>query len=144
MEWDKNGQPLLTAWTVNGSMPLGIELGPCTMTDSFGGVSQLDSTLNVPVTPYPFYFSRFSSPAGLQRLRAERDRQGAAQAASGSNVLKNSTNTCSILARLSTSDAAISKGITPTTHRYSRPTSGTRREDMALTNQPCRMKTEFG
>ena len=44
LEWDTGGKPLLTAWTVDGEARLGIDLGGCKVTDSFGGLAPLPNT----------------------------------------------------------------------------------------------------
>ena len=75
------GKPLLTAWTVDGAARLGIDLGGCTVTDSFGGVASLQSTAEVQVTPYPQYFREFASLEPLKKLRAEYERHEAARIA---------------------------------------------------------------
>jgi hypothetical protein len=81
MEWDAGGEPLLTAWTVNGTAPMGFDLGACTITDSFGGVTRCESTQDVEITMYPRYFREFSTLAPLRQLRAEFERREAAKAA---------------------------------------------------------------
>jgi hypothetical protein len=81
LEWDAGGKPLLTAWTVDGTTRLGIDLGACTATDSFGGVTSPTSTADVQLTPYPIYLRDFANPKTLQPLRAEGDRREAARAA---------------------------------------------------------------
>lgn len=81
MEWDAAGKPLLTAWTVDGTARLGIDLGGCTATDSFGGVATLPSTAELQVTPYPQYFRDFASREPLTKLHTEYERQQAARIA---------------------------------------------------------------
>ncbi len=79
MEWDAGGEPLLTAWTVNGMAPMGFDLGACTITDSFGGVTHCESTQDVEITAYPLYIREFATLAPLQQLRAEFERKEAAK-----------------------------------------------------------------
>jgi len=81
LEWDARGKPLLTAWTVDGEASLGIDLGGCTVTDSFGGVSTVARTAEPQVTPYPQYFRDFAGSEPLDRLHAEYDRQEVARVA---------------------------------------------------------------
>lgn len=81
MEWDAGGQPLLTAWTVDGTTRLGIELGGCTAMDSFGRVTPLSSTAGLPITTYPQYLREFAGAEPLERLRAEHQRQEAVRLA---------------------------------------------------------------
>jgi hypothetical protein len=57
LEWRRRGEPLLTVWTVNGETELGMELGPCRVTDAFGGITDLDATRRLRITPYPQYIS---------------------------------------------------------------------------------------
>ena len=80
-EWDAGGKPLLTAWTVDGTARLEIDLGGCTVTDSFGGVTSPDSTGELQITPYPQYFRDFASMEPLGKLRTEYERQEAARIA---------------------------------------------------------------
>jgi hypothetical protein len=61
MEWKRQDAPLLTAWTVDGEADLGMELGACCVTDAFGGVSALDSTRQLIITPYPQYISNLGT-----------------------------------------------------------------------------------
>ncbi len=79
LEWNVGDRPLLTAWTVDGAAHLGIDLGGCTVTDSFGGVASLQGTAEVQVTPYPQYFREFASLEPLKKLRAEYERHEAAR-----------------------------------------------------------------
>ena len=81
MEWNAGGKPLLTAWTVDGTARLGIDLGACTVTDSFGGVASPQGTADIRITPYPLYLRDFATMKPLQKLRAEFDRREAARAA---------------------------------------------------------------
>ena len=80
MEWNQDGKPLLTAWTVDGSTRLGIDLGECTVTDSFSAVTRVKSTDDVQITPFPGYFKDFSNPTSLQKLRNEASRRDATKA----------------------------------------------------------------
>jgi hypothetical protein len=80
LEWEAQGKPLLTAWIVDGTARMGLDLGGCTMTDSFGGVASLESTQDVKITPYPVYIRDFSTPEPLERLHAELERTEAARA----------------------------------------------------------------
>ncbi len=80
LEWDIAGQPIVTAWTVNGTGTLGLDLGKCIVTDAFGGESSLDSTNELSLSPYPRYISGLNVDSGLGDLRAEHQRQEAAKA----------------------------------------------------------------
>jgi hypothetical protein len=75
MEWDAGAKPLLTAWTVDGTAALGIELGGCAVTDSFGGITTPEKTSSLQVTPYPQYLRDFASSEPLAKLHAEYDKQ---------------------------------------------------------------------
>lgn len=61
--WQRQGAPLLTAWTVEEEVELGMELGPCRITDAFGGVTDVDSTRRLKLTPFPQYIDSFSESA---------------------------------------------------------------------------------
>ncbi len=80
MQWNCDGQPLLTAWTVDGAARMQADLGPCNVSDSFGAVSRLESTKDLEITPYPLYIRDFSHDETLKILGAEQDRRDAAQA----------------------------------------------------------------
>jgi len=80
LEWEADGKPLLTAWTVDGTTRLGIDLGACTVTDSFGGVQATEGTADLQITPYPLYLRDFATLEPLQRLRAEFERREAEKA----------------------------------------------------------------
>jgi len=81
LEWDAGGEPLLTAWTVEGTARLGIDLGGCRVTDAFGGVTSPDSTADLSITPFPQYIRDFVSSEPLARLHAEYQRHEAARTA---------------------------------------------------------------
>lgn len=81
LEWDAGGKPLLTVWTVDGTESLGIALGGCTVTDSFGGVTTPQNTSDLRITPYPQYLRDFTSSEPLAKLHAEYERQESARAA---------------------------------------------------------------
>ena len=81
MEWNAGGKPLLTVWTVDGTARLGLNLGACAVTDSFGGSGSADGTADIRVTPYPLYLRGFRTPGPLRELRAEFKRRETARAA---------------------------------------------------------------
>ena len=81
MEWDAGGKPLLTVWTVNGTARMELDLGACTMTDSFGGVTLPKSTDDVEITTYPLFIRNFSTLGPLKKLHVEFERSEAAKAA---------------------------------------------------------------
>lgn len=69
--WQRGGSPLLTAWTSEGSAPLGTALGTATITDAFG-----HATPSTPVGAdyvlgeFPVYLSGFADAAPLAAWRA--------------------------------------------------------------------------
>jgi hypothetical protein len=81
LEWDAGGEPLLTAWTVDETVRLGIELGPCRLTDAFGGEVSAKKTADLQIGPYPVYLRDFATLEPLRQLRAEFERQQAAKSA---------------------------------------------------------------
>ena len=81
MEWDAGGEPLLTAWTVDGTARMGLDLGACTIVDSFGGITKPQSTNNVQITAYPLYLRNFATLEPLKKLREQFERREAAKAA---------------------------------------------------------------
>ena len=80
MEWDAGGEPLLTAWTVDGTAAMGLDLGAVTVIDSFGGIRKPRSTADVRITAYPVYLRNFARSEPLQKLRDELKRRDAAKA----------------------------------------------------------------
>jgi hypothetical protein len=72
--WRRDGRPLLMAYCVTGEGTLGIELGAATVTDAFGGVTQVTSTKNLPLNEYPVYISEITDESELQSL-TEKARQ---------------------------------------------------------------------
>jgi hypothetical protein len=73
LQWNDGGNPLLTAWTVEGSARLGLELGRCTITDAFGARLRVKQTRDVTVTPFPLYIRGMEASAGWQALLKAHD-----------------------------------------------------------------------
>ena len=143
LEWDTGGKPLLTAWTLDGKARLGIDLGGCKVTDSFGGLRPLPSTAEVEITPYPQYFRDFSSTEALEKLRAEHQRQEAARIARLEKIASLRKYLFDF-GSLEHVGAATWKGIGRITFRCSILRHGMRNEAMDSTNRRCRMTTSRG
>jgi len=71
LKWDDGGKPLLTAWAVEDTARLGIDLGPCEVTDAFGARSVVKHTADLALTPFPLYIRKMdASPAWKSLLKA--------------------------------------------------------------------------
>lgn len=77
--WKRPGGDVLTAWAPGDSGVLGIDLGRCLVTSSFGAERELEVTRDFPLGMFPVYFSRIGNPAGLDALSAEAGRTEAAR-----------------------------------------------------------------
>ncbi|MGB2823175.1 MAG: hypothetical protein WBF17_19480 [Phycisphaerae bacterium] len=80
LKWNEAGKDLLTAWTVNGRAPLGLDFGPCEITDAFGARRNAASTAELGLTPFPVYIRKMSGSDAWRTLLAayesqRRDRQ---------------------------------------------------------------------
>jgi len=75
LKWNEGGKPLLTAWTVDGNAQLGLNLGPCKITDAFGAKFEPENTSQLEITPYPIYIRNMDAGAGWQKLLAAYDVQ---------------------------------------------------------------------
>lgn len=75
LKWNEGDKPLLTAWTVAGNARLGLNLGPCKITDAFGGTFEPDNTAGLEITPLPIYIRNMDAGAGWQTLLADYDVQ---------------------------------------------------------------------
>ena len=75
LKWNEGGKPLLTAWTVEGNARLGLNLGPCKITDAFGGTFDAENTAGLEVTPWPIYIRNMDAGTGWQKLLADYDVQ---------------------------------------------------------------------
>ena len=75
LKWNEGGKPLLTAWTVDGNARLGLNLGPCKITDAFGGAFEPENTSQLEITPLPIYIRNMDAGAGWQTLLADYDVQ---------------------------------------------------------------------
>jgi len=68
LNWNVGGEPLLTAWTVDGNARLGMDLGPCEITDAFGARLEPENTAELELTPFPVYLRNMSTSAGWRKL----------------------------------------------------------------------------
>jgi len=80
LKWNEGGKDLLTAWTVDGRAPLGLDLGPCEITDAFGARRKATGTAELEVTPFPVYLRNLSGSDAWRGLLSayesqQRDRQ---------------------------------------------------------------------
>ena len=62
------GTPLLTAWAVDGTVPLGLEFGRCEITDAFGARIEPGRTSDLTVTPFPLYVRGMDGSAAWKKL----------------------------------------------------------------------------
>ncbi|MCC5845641.1 MAG: hypothetical protein JJU05_15435 [Verrucomicrobia bacterium] len=77
--WQRNGKPLLTAWTVTGTAEL--DFGAGEVTDSFSAKTTVAAGERVTLTPFPRYVALETLPAEWQRrAEAAQAREAARQA----------------------------------------------------------------
>lgn len=77
--WDRNGQPLLTAWTVEGTGTLPPCLGR--LVDAFGAETMLKEKTSVPLSIFPVYLGELVLDADWQaRVAAARKQEQARRA----------------------------------------------------------------
>lgn len=77
--WERNGQPLLTAWTVSDTAE--VNVGAATVTDSFGATHTVPTGETVPLTTFPRYIvPETLLPAWQEAKVAAQDREQAHQA----------------------------------------------------------------
>lgn len=80
--WRRDGKTMLMAYTVTGQGKLDLDLGAARVTDAFGGVREVDSTHDLPLSEFPCYLSDLtneSAVAPLEEQAAKLDRQRARQ-----------------------------------------------------------------
>ena len=78
LKWNDGGKDLLTAWTVDGRSPLGLDFGRCEVTDAFGARRQAAGTAKLEITPFPLYIRGLSGSKAWAGLLKARDAQQAA------------------------------------------------------------------
>jgi hypothetical protein len=69
--WKKGADSVVTVWTPEGTIPLGLDLGKCQITDSFGAVKEMDVTKTFEVGIFPVYLTKIGTPAPLDVLERE-------------------------------------------------------------------------
>ncbi|MBN2138594.1 MAG: hypothetical protein JW720_12375 [Sedimentisphaerales bacterium] len=74
LKWDDGGKPLLTVWTVEGRAKLGLELGPCNVTDAFGAKFDVENAADLEITPFPLYIRKMDANPGWRKLLDDYDR----------------------------------------------------------------------
>ena len=79
--WQDCERRLITAWTTGASAPLGLEVGPATVTNAFGGIASVATTATVPIGYFPTYLSVHRSPQldHLAEVARARDAKRTAQ-----------------------------------------------------------------
>ncbi len=73
--WERNGEPVLTAWTITGTAKLNLELGPAIVTDAFGYQKKVNSTRELTLDEYPKYISGFKATSNFKQLCAHAEKQ---------------------------------------------------------------------
>lgn len=63
-----DGTAVLTAWAVDGPATLGVDLGKCVVTDSFGARREVELGKGTPVTMFPIYMTDVAGGSGVKRL----------------------------------------------------------------------------
>lgn len=69
--WNRRGEKVFTTWTYEGTERLGVDLGRCTVTDAFGGVSEMHVGKDFEVGIFPVYITRVANTAALSALEAQ-------------------------------------------------------------------------
>lgn len=64
--WTKGNETLLSAWAVQGTGVLDLDLGRCMVTDAFGHRSEVLAARKLPLSEFPVYFSNISNLAALE------------------------------------------------------------------------------
>ena len=66
--WDRGGEKVLAIWSLDDNSVLPLNLGICSVTDSFGKVRQVDINNNLPLGIFPVYISNISDMTGINNL----------------------------------------------------------------------------
>lgn len=69
--WKRPTDYVLTAWTPEDTVPLGLDLGKCRVTDSFGTVKDMDVTRDFPLSIFPVYITQITNHAAIDTLQKE-------------------------------------------------------------------------
>lgn len=72
--WDRGGETLLTAWTVEGEAALGADFGSTKVVDSFGATRTVNGTADLVLSDYPVYMTGMADAAAVEAL-LEKQRQ---------------------------------------------------------------------
>lgn len=66
--WKKGNEYILTAWTIEGSSKLAVNLGSATVTNAFGHRTQQDLTKGIDLSIYPVYIRHITNKAAIDGL----------------------------------------------------------------------------
>ncbi len=69
--WQRGGQTMVSAWAINGTAPLKLNLGQATMTDAFGDVQKNVDTGSLTLTTFPVYLSDCTDQAAVKAMVQE-------------------------------------------------------------------------
>ena len=72
--WKRGAETVVSAWAVDGTATLDLNLGQSTATDAFGASSQKTVAANFPLSAYPTYFKKISNLAPISALLTQADR----------------------------------------------------------------------
>lgn len=86
--WKVAGKEVFTAWTVEGQAGIGLELGDCTVTDSFGRKSKARIGPDYVVNEFPVYFEGFGNAPAVRTLAEKAKRQHEERRAQRQAMLK--------------------------------------------------------
>lgn len=79
--WNRNGRPLVTAWTLGEEAELGMDLGVCEVVDAFGHATQRE-TKTLRLGAYPQYIGAIARPEALaEAVKAVQQQEAERQAA---------------------------------------------------------------
>ncbi|UCG56480.1 MAG: hypothetical protein JSU70_16655 [Phycisphaerales bacterium] len=71
LKWNEGRKALLTAWAVEGNARLGLNLGPCEITDAFGATFDSEDTSELEITPLPIYVRDMDDNPGWKTMLAD-------------------------------------------------------------------------
>ena len=70
--WERNGEKVFTVWSLEEDTVLPLELGECTVTDSFGRKRQMEVNNNLKIGTFPLYITNITNPGTLIELAGDR------------------------------------------------------------------------
>lgn len=66
--WKRANDYVVTAWTPENTVPLGLDLGKCHVVDAFGAATDMEVTKDFPLTIFPVYITQITNAAVIDGL----------------------------------------------------------------------------